>query len=394
MIALLLAAPLRGPVFPDWLFEMTETMRPPDDLSVPAEEHALRDLIPGWEPVRALTEDEMAWVHSPHQMMAGGFPAINPRNGVPTIPAEWVRGWPEPAPLVATGVPRGWWWKPRDPERFGGWLVLCPGRSPYVFYAMVTEPLRTIDYGSLSPLPAMNALYAALRDREAKRRGVDPAVLDEEAKQVQRFGHIPSAIEGAIGAIEGLVARDRPEEALELLAMALEEDPGSPREHLKALVLLGVLHVEVGEVEAGIRSFEEARALARSLDDQGRFVQAVLTTIGSELPDFERMRPWSPARRLAERAKQGFGRGYLDAAKGRFEQVLSTAGEGDDEARWLAHGYLAIIASAQRRDDDARDAARRALRLPTPAGHDKVYDAIRSLAGEAGHESSSSSGER
>lgn len=46
----LAALPLLFQMLPDWLVELTASRRPPPDLTISPVEHALRDLIPGWEP--------------------------------------------------------------------------------------------------------------------------------------------------------------------------------------------------------------------------------------------------------------------------------------------------------------------------------------------------------
>lgn len=372
MTALLIAGPLWGPVFPDWLFTMTEEMIPPADLSVPAEEHALRDVIPGWEPVRALTEEEMNRPWSPFQMRSGGFmPFGGPHKPLPTIPTGWTAHWPEPAPAVPTGVPQGWWWSPEEPELRGIWLVLSPGPKFGVFFDMVTTPLRAVDLSKKPQAPAIRALYAALREREAAKRGVDPAELDREAKLIEAGGDVPSVAREAIERARWLQHEDRVEEGIALLEPLVDEGAGSAREQAKMRLRLARLYLDVGELEASSRAYIEARPWV--LEHGGAKALAMLDEEVARLATCD---PLTPMGRLIARGVASGLRGNVEGARRRFEQALAQVdAAAEPDTVFNARYELARLDERTGHPDKAREHARAALALD-------VADALPDMAAE------------
>lgn len=131
-----------------------------------------------------------------------------------------------------------------------------------------------------------------------------------------------------------------------------------------------------GDIERAIDHDRRILAMLPPVEDPGD----PASTSRERLAVLETRRGWSPARRLVHRAKSSLGAQALDRAQACFEAALAAAGDGDDEARWLAQGNLAVIASDQNRHADARAAAKRAQALPTVPGHGKLPEAIEMLA--------------
>jgi len=129
---------------------------------------------------------------------------------------------------------------------------------------------------------AARALYAGRRDREAKRRGVDPATLDAESERLAHGGYAapPSVVGQAIERAEALDLRGDTEGAITLLEITLDDGGGTDAERIRGLrTLARALRLTERYAEARA-AFTEARALA---DRTGR--AAALTQIDAELSD-------------------------------------------------------------------------------------------------------------
>lgn len=339
LITTLAALPLLLQIFPDWLFRVTTEMMPPEDLSVPAEEHALRDLIPGWEPVRTLTEREMVPIWAPFQMRLGGSFPVGGYKAAPTIPSAWISDWPEPPPLEPTAVPRGWWWKPKAPEHLGIWLVLGKGRGYGVFYSMVTTPLHAVDLTRISRMDAMHALYTALRDREAKKRGVDPATLDREARLIESGATPPSEVDEAIRRVKELMQQDRFEDALALLTPLIDEDAGTEVDRARALMIAGALQASMGQPEEALALFQLARPLAA---DQG--LVKMVHIMDERIRLIEALPPVTSAARLAARGITSLEHGNPAGARAWFERSLAAIGVEDEiDTAFVVRARLAHV---------------------------------------------------
>ncbi|MEZ4437121.1 MAG: hypothetical protein R3F65_32395 [bacterium] len=371
-IALLLAAPLWGPIFPDWLFQMD----PPNDLSVPAGEHARRDLIPGWEPVRALTPDEMAFPWSPFRMQSGGFYQVSrDYKPVPTIPLSWVAHWPAPARSTRTNVPPGWWWKPREPELLGIWLVLSPGPGFGVFIDMVTTPRRAADLSKEKKVTAMRALYAALREREAARRGVDPAELDREAALLEAGGAVPSVVREAIERARWLQREDRVEEAIALLEPLVDEGVGSAREQAMMRLRLAAFYTDVGDLEASRRTYVEARPWV--VEHGGAKVLSMLDEEVARLATYD---PFTPMQRLIARGVASGLRGNVEGARRRFDEALARVdAAAEPDTVFNARYELAKLDERVGRAEAARAHARAALAMEVASALPETAAELRAL---------------
>jgi len=334
-----------------------DEIRPPEDLSVSAEEYALRNIIPGWEPVRPLTEDEMVRPWSYHRFVAGGYPSSGLSLTIPVLPAKWINDWPTPPPNEPTGVPWGWWWAPVDSARRGAWIVVTKGRLRSHFYTLVTDPLDYVDYGDMDEVGPITALYAALRDREVKKRGVEPALLDREVKIVDAGGHIPSEARDAIDRARLMWREDRFEEVIELMERLLDEGAGTGREQALMQIMIADSYNSMGELDQALSALRAARP---RLQDEG--MTRLLPDLDDKIGRLEKVGSLAPTQRLVFRGVMNARSGNDPAARKWLEEALPKVDEdADPNLAYDARAALAPIYERLGEHDKALSTARDAL---------------------------------
>lgn len=251
----------------------------------------------------------------------------------------WIVNWPEPVATEPLTMALGWWWKPSDPALLGGWIVLSPVGSHARFVAITTTPLRPWERGAVRSSDAMHALYTALRDREAKRRGVDPATLDREAKLIESGAPPPSEVDEAIRRVVELDNADRLEDAIALLTPLIDEDAGTDRDRARMLAVLAAAHGDIGDFPRALALYKEVRPLAEDLG-----LSRIVAHADAEIARIGALDPFSKAAHLAMRGVASAQRGKDAAARARYEQGLAIVDVATDT--YTAHDLHYLLAQA------------------------------------------------